>query len=51
MDLSFNKWDMPMVKTTLTVKANGRQTSIEGNFIADMGNASPSRWMNMASWD
>ena len=39
MDLSFNKWGMPMVKTTLTVKVNGRQTSIEGNFIADMGNA------------
>ena len=38
MDLSFNKWGMPMVKTTLTVKVNGRQTSIEGNFIADMGN-------------
>ena len=31
---------MPMVKTTLTLKVNGRQTSIEGNFIADMGNAS-----------
>ena len=40
MDLSFNKWDMPMVKTTLTLKVNGRQTSIEGHFIADMGNAS-----------
>ena len=40
MDLSFNKWGMPMVKTTLTLKVNGRQTSIEGNFIADMGNAS-----------
>lgn len=40
MDLSFNKWGMPMVKTTLTLKVNGRGTSIEGNFIADMGNAS-----------
>ena len=40
MDLSFNKWNMPMVKTVLTLNVNGRETSIEGNFIADMGNAS-----------
>lgn len=40
MDLSFNKWNMPMVRTVLTLKVNGRETSIEGNFIADMGNAS-----------
>ena len=39
MELSFNKWGMPMVRTTLTIKADGRQTSIEGDFIADMGNA------------
>lgn len=40
MDLSFNKWNMPMVRTVLTLKVNGRETSIEGDFIADMGNAS-----------
>ena len=40
MELGFNKWDMPTVRTTLTIKADGRQTSIEGVFIADMGNAS-----------
>ena len=40
MELGFNKWDMPTVKTTLTIKADGHQTSIEGVFIADMGNAS-----------
>lgn len=40
MDLSFNKWNMPMVKAVLTLNVNGRETSIEGNFIADMGNAS-----------
>ena len=34
MELGFNKWDMPTVKTTLTIKADGRQTSIEGVFIA-----------------
>lgn len=39
MELGFNKWGMPMVRTTLTIKADGRQTSIEGDFIADMGNA------------
>ena len=39
MELSFNKWGMPMVRATLTIKADGRQTSIEGDFIADMGNA------------
>ena len=40
MDMSFNKWGMPILKTTLTLKVNGRETSIEGDFIADMGNAS-----------
>ena len=39
MDLGFNKWDMPTVRTTLTVKVDGRETSIEGDFITDMGNA------------
>ena len=40
MELGFNKWGMPTVRTTLTLKVDGRQTSIEGDFIADMGNAS-----------
>ena len=40
MDMSFDKWGMPILKTTLTLKVNGRETSIEGDFIADMGNAS-----------
>ena len=39
MELGFNKWGMPTVRTTLTLKADGRQTSLEGNYIADMGNA------------
>ena len=40
MELGFNKWGMPTVRTTLTVKVEGRKTSIEGDFITDMGNAS-----------
>lgn len=39
LDISFNKWNMPMVNTKLSMKVEGRNISITGNFIADMGNA------------
>ena len=39
-DLSFNKWAMPIVNTRLSMDVDGRQVTITGNFIADMGNAS-----------
>lgn len=38
--LSFNKWNMPVVNTMLTMSVDGRKISIQGNFITDMGNAS-----------
>lgn len=37
--LGANKWGMPTVRTTLTLKVDGRETSIEGDFVTDMGNA------------
>ena len=40
LDLSFNKWNMPIVNTRLTMDIDGRTVGIKGNFIADMGNAS-----------
>lgn len=40
MELGFNKWSMPTIRTTLKVKVDGRETCLEGNFVADMGNAS-----------
>ena len=39
-DISFNKWGMPVVNTRLSMDVGGRQVTIKGNFIADMGNAS-----------
>ena len=38
--LSFNKWNMPVVNTTLSMKVDGQNLHIKGDFIADMGNAS-----------
>ena len=38
--LSFNKWNMPVVNTVLSISIDGQNMSIKGNFITDMGNAS-----------
>ena len=38
--LSFNKWNMPVVNTLLSMDVNGRKADLQGDFIVDMGNAS-----------
>lgn len=40
LDLSFNKFSMPVINTHLSIDVDGRRISLDGNFIADMGNAS-----------
>lgn len=40
MDLSYNKFGMPVVNTKLSMNVNGRNIRLKGNFIADMGNGS-----------
>lgn len=40
MDLSFNKFGMPVVNTMLTMDVNGSHVDVTGNFIVDMGNGS-----------
>ena len=40
LDLSFNKWSMPVVNTQLNINADGQRINLKGNFIADMGNGS-----------
>lgn len=39
-DLAYNQWGMPVVTTTLDLKADGRKARLTGKFITDMGNAS-----------
>lgn len=38
--LTFNQWNMPVVNTELSMTVGGRDMSLKGNFITDMGNAS-----------
>ena len=40
MDLSYNKFGMPVVNTQLSMDVDGRNIRLKGNFIADMGNGS-----------
>lgn len=40
MDLTFNKWNMPVVSTHLSMDVDGQRIGLEGRFIVDMGNAS-----------
>lgn len=40
LDLTFNKWSMPVVNTQLNMEVDGRNINLQGRFIADMGNAS-----------
>ena len=40
LDLTFNKWAMPVVNTILSMNIDGRRVNLPGNFIVDMGNAS-----------
>lgn len=40
LDLTFNKWAMPVVNTILSMSVGGRRVNLPGNFIVDMGNAS-----------
>ena len=39
-DMTFNKWGMPVFTSRLSMKVEGRKANLEGEFIADMGNAS-----------
>ena len=40
LDLTFNKWAMPVVNTILSMNIDGCRVNLPGNFIVDMGNAS-----------
>ena len=40
LDLTFNKWNMPVVSSRLEMDVDERSISLEGNFIVDMGNGS-----------
>ena len=40
LDITYNKWHMPVVHTLLSMNVNDRNASLEGDFIVDMGNGS-----------
>ena len=40
LDLTFNKWSMPVVNTVLSMNVDGRRVNLPGSFIVDMGNGS-----------
>lgn len=39
-DMTYNKWGMPVVATSLSIKSGKYDISMEGDFIIDMGNGS-----------
>lgn len=40
LDMSYNKWGYPVVNTQLSMNVNDCPLKVNGNFVADMGNAS-----------
>ena len=40
LDLTFNKWLMPVVSTVLSMNVEGQRVNLPGSFIVDMGNGS-----------